>query len=344
MRKLLTLFIAAAMTMSGIVGVAAQDTDDAVGTEIGSPAVFYDDRGNQIATLELADIEAGWSDYDENRGPARGYDFHAVHFTITNDSDAPLEINQSRFSLVDSMGLNTSRSNVRLAEDAVTNVLTDNVDLGVGESLDATLVYELFSDVTPALFMWQPDSGSLVMVNVSDSSAGESAVASGLNTPAIFADERGNVVGSIEVLEVVDDWQDYDEFYGPDRGMRHVAVEFEITNLSDAPLEMNPFNISLLDSESTNNGRSSARAIETADVQITSDRADVAPGESFQGMLVYTLYDAVEPSAVIWQPEYGVITAVILEDDGADVGIDATPELDIDVDDDDLDALATPAA
>ena len=336
MRKLVTLLLAAAMSVTGIVGVAAQEADNAVGTGIGSTAVYFDDRGNQLATLEVTEVEAGWSEYGDNGAPARGYDYHAVHFTITNDSAAELEINQNRLSLVDTQGLNNTRKNVRLDSGADTNVLTDNVVLDAGESRDATLVFELFSDVFPALFMWQPDSGSLVIVNVSDGTAEESAVVTGLDTSATFADDRGNVVGSIEVLEVEDGWQDHQENRTPDRGMRYVAVHFQITNLSSAPIEMNPYNVSLLDSESTNNARANVNAMETADVQVTSDRVDIAPGESFQGMMVYTLFEGVEPPALIWQPEYGVITAVILSDDGAGTETEVAPEED--------DVAATPAA
>lgn len=334
MRKLVSLLFVVAIAMASVVGVTAQDADGNVGS-----GTYTDDRGNQVATLEVTGVEAGWSDYADNGAPARGYEFHAVHFTITNVSDIQLDVNDMRFSMVDSLGLNSSRKNVRLDETAETNVLTDSFSLAAGESQEATLVFELFSDVSPALFMWQPDSGSLVMVDVSDGSAEESAVANGLNAPAFFGDERGNLVGSIELLEIEEDWRDFQEFYGPDRGMRHVAVHFRVTNLADTSIEVNPFNISLLDSESANNGRSSARAEETAEIQVTTDRVDVAPGESFEGMLVYTLYDGVEPAALIWQPEYGVITAVILN--GEDSGTEpiATPE-----ENDDENADATPAA
>ena len=124
--------------------------------------------------------------------------------------------------------------------------------------------------------------------------------------------------------------------------MRDVAVHFTVTNHTDAPIEMNPFNLSLLDSESANNGRAFATASETAEVQITDDSLEVAPGESFDGMLVYTLFEGVDPMAFIWQPEYGVITAVILDDAGDATETEATPEEENDVDLTDL--IATPAS
>lgn len=342
MKKLVHLLLAAAMTVTGVLGVAAQDDDSALGEGIGGSAIYIDERGNHVATLEVTGVEAGWSDYDDRGAPTRGYDFHAVHMVITNESDSPLEVNPSRFSLVDTNGLNNSRKNVRLAETSASDVLSDAANLEAGETLERTLVFELFSDVSPAVFMWQPGGGKLVAVNVSDGSAEESAVAVGLNTPAVFTDERGNVVGSVEVTEVVDGWDEFRERSDPDRGMRYVAVHFTVTNLSDASLEVNPFNLSLLDTESTNNGRSYVSAAETATTQITSDSLDVAPGESFSGMIVYTLFDGVDATALMWQPGYGVIAMVILgESEG-----DATPEVeDTDVvEDEEEDVVATPAA
>lgn len=341
MRKLITLLLAAAMSVAGVAGIAAQDSGDTAGSGVGSTAIYFDDRGNQIATLEVTEVEAGWSDYADNGAPSRGYDFHAVHFTVTNDSDAPLEINTSRFSLVDTQGLNNSRAYVRVAEGSESNVLEDTVNLEAGETLEAALVFELFSDVSPAAFIWQPGSGTLVMAYVGDGSAEENAVVTGLNVPATFADDRGNPLGSIEVTEVEDSWDDYQENRGPDRGVRYVAVHFTVTNLSDAPIEVNPFNLSLLDSESANNGRAFTAASETAEVQVTDDSVDVAPGESFDGMLVYTLFDGVDPLALIWQPEFGVITVVILDDAGVETETEATPEEESDVDLNDL--IATPA-
>lgn len=342
MRRMTGLLLAVMLAITGVAGAVAQADDSALGTGEGSTAILTDDRGNQVASMEVSEIEAGWSDYGERGAPARGYDFYAVHFSITVIGDDPVEVNNSRFSLVDSQGLNNSRAFVRLAETSTTEVLEDTVDLDSGETLETTLVFELFSDVTPVLFMWQPSSGSLVMIDVSDGGGEGIALAHGLETPAVYGDDRGNPVASIEVLEVEDDWQEFDQYSSPDRGMRHVAVHFRITNLSNDSIELNPYNVSLLDSESTNNSRSSTRAAETATVAITSDTTTVAPGETLDGMLVYTLYEGVDPAALIWQPEYGVITAVILTDNGdADTG--AVPA-GLPGDDEEDDAQATPAA
>lgn len=59
-------------------------------------------------------------------------------------------------------------------------------------------------------------------------------------------------------------------------------------------------------------------------------------------MLVFTLFEGVEPGALIWQPEYGVITAVILDDAGEATETDAAPGEETEVEDDEV--AATPAA
>lgn len=325
MKKLVTLMLTAVLALSAVFGVAAQDAGSGVAVGTGTPVTWTDDRGSVVGTLQVNEVEIGWSGYEENRGPERGYDFVAVHFTVTNDSGAAIEVNPSRFSLVDSFGLNNGRAWVRAAEG--TEVLDDTVNVEAGESLDATVVYQIFTDVTPALFVWQPESGKLLSVVLTDGSEEESSVAMGIGTPAVWGDDRGNIVASMQVNEVEEDWQDYSEYSAPGRGERYVAVHFTVTNLSDAPLELNPYYFSMVDSEGTNNGRSYVSAADDADPAITSDEVEVAPGESIDGVIVFVLYDGVDPNVFIWQGDYGSLTAVLLTgDSAAPADGEATPE------------------
>lgn len=340
MKKFIGSLLAVAMMMSGVVGVAAQDTETAYGSGIGSPATWFDDRGNPVASVEVTDVIEDWTEHEANRGPARGYLYYAVVLDVTNLGSGDIEVSARDFSLVDTMGLNNARSSIAADPGSSIEVFSDTAPVAAGESAEFVVVYELFSDVSPAMLVWQADSGQLVLVNLSDGNQEPSAVVQGMNTPATWSDDRGNEVATIEVTNLTDDWQDHDPNRAADRGSRYVAVSFTITNISDASFEVNPYNLSLVDTEGTNNSTSSVRAAEDGETVLFSDRQDLAPGESVEGTIVFQLFSGIDPVGMIWQPEYGILNVVVLVE-GSDVA--ATPELDTDQLED-LDPFATPAS
>lgn len=341
MRKLFSALLALGIMMSGVMGVAAQEAGSAYASGVGSSATWTDDRGNVVATLEVTDVVADWDEYDDRSAPTRGYVYYAVTFAVTNEGSGSVEVERNRFTLLDSAGLNNSSSRVDAADGSTAEILEDTASLEAGEQGEFTLVFQLFSDVTPAMFTWQPDSGRIVLVNVGEDGVDPTSVATGFDAPATWTDDRGNQVASLEVLEIEEDWQDYGEYETPDRGSSYVAIHFRVTNLSNADIEVEPFNLSMLDSESANNGRSYARGNDDVADSIFIDSTSVAPGESIEGLLVFEVFGGVEPVALIWQPEWGALSIVVLSDDEATQGTDATPEESVD---DDEDTEATPAS
>jgi hypothetical protein len=352
MRKLFGALLALGLMMSGMFGVAAQDANTALGDGYGSPATWFDDRGNAIASVEVTEVIEDWDEYDPNRAPARGYFYYAVAITVTNLDSGDIDVSARDFSLLDTMGLNNARSSATADATSGTEVFIDTAPVAAGESVDLVMVYELFNDTAPAMLVWQADRGKLVLVNLVDGTHEMSAVVQGLGVPATWSDDRGNQMATIEVTEVTDDWQDYEPNRQPDRGSRYVAVHFSITNISDTDLEVNPYNLSLIDTEGTNNSTANVRVAEDAEFEVFSDRQDVASGESVEGMLVFHLFSGIVPVGLVWQPEFGMLNVVLLND-GTDTSV-ATPvggtgyendaDDDLENDADELDVLATPDA
>lgn len=344
MRKLTSLFFVVAIGMTGALHAVAQDAETSVADGVGSSALWTNDQGHPMATVEVTDVIAGWDEYEDRSAPSRGYSYYAVNLTVTSVGEDEVEVDPRRFSLVDTQGLLSGPANVSQTRDSTANIIGSGFMLAPGAAEEGTLVFELFDDVMPNLFTWEPDNNSIVIIDLSDGAAADTALAYGMVAPATVSDDRGEPVGSIEVLEIDEEWNHHPENQVPERGYRYVAVHFVVTNLSDDTLEMNPNNIYLQDHESAYGNRTNVRADDDAPTPISTDRVELAPDEAFEGMLVFALYDGVEPTAVVWAADNNLLAVVILDDGGDVTDLDATPAGDVVDDSDDLDIDASPAA
>ena len=336
MRKLISLFLAAALTVVGVMGVAAQeDTSTSFANGLNAPATWTDDRGTQVATFEVNEINPDWTEHSEYSTPERGYLFQAVTFTVTNISGSSLIVEPYDFSLVDETGRNNGRTYVSLEDENEGLIFEDDVPLAADESAELTLVFQTPVDVAASAMVWQPESGVLVIVNFGEGSAENAAIVSGMNMPSTWTDERGNAVATLEVVEIEEDWQDYGEYDEPDRGMVYRAVHIKVTNVSGASLIVEPYDFTLLDSTGMNNSRAWADAAEGSDVQVFSEDTPLSDGESFEGIVVFQMYPDITPTAMLWQPESGLLNMVVLTEGGESTPV-ASPAADDDVE-------ATPA-
>ena len=324
MRKLLGAFLALGMLLSGFMGVAAQDaTATGFASGLESPATWTDERGNPVATVAVNSINPEWDDYSEYSMPEEGSSFHAVTFTVTNISGASLIIEPYDFTLVDSSGMNNGRVYVSTSEEAEGTIFEDDLPLADGESAELTMVYQLKEGTTGTVFVWQPDSGVLVMVNFGEASD-NSAIATGLNAPSTYVDEAGNPIATLEVTGIEEDWQDFGEYNEPERGMVYRAINVKITNVSGASIIIEPYDFSMLDSTGMNNGRAWAEPAEGSEVKVLTDDTPLGDGETFEGLLVFQMYPDIAPTAVLWQPDSGLLNMVVLEGSES-TGTEASP-------------------
>jgi predicted heme/steroid binding protein len=323
MRRLLTVLIAAGMLMSGMLTASAQDAVSAVATGTGSPVTWTDERGNQVATMQVTNVENDWQGYGEYYAPERGYIYVAVTFEVTNTSESSLIVGAYDFSMMDAEGRNNGRSFASVAEDSDEQLFEEDAALADGETVELKQVFEVPNAVPAAAFIWQPDSGILLVVDVSEGAVENSAIASGLNTSAIWTDDRGNPVATIEVTGINTDWQDYGEYYEPERGMVYVAIDFKVTNVSSSNFILEQYDFSLLDNTGLNNSRAWAEAAENAD-PVFSEDVPIAAGETHEGTIVFALYDDLGPSVLVWQPDSGVLHFVMIGE-GSQAALSGTP-------------------
>ncbi len=322
MRKLVAVLFAVGIMMSGLGTAVAQDEPSAVATGYDSPVTWIDERGNEVATLEVTEIEHDWSDYSEYSEPERGYIYVAVSYTVSNISGASMIVEPYDFSLLDEFGRNNGRAYVSLADGATSEIFEDDRALGSDEVAELTQIFQIPADIAPAALVWQPESGMLVMVDISEGRIENGALAAGMNAPATWTDDRGNPVATVEVTGITLDWQDYAEFYEPERGMVYVALDITVTNASDTSLIVEPYDFSLVDTTGMNNGRSWVEA-EDGMEPVFSEDVPLAAGESYQGTVVFELLADTQPALFTWQPDSGLLHSVNLTE-GSDAA-DATP-------------------
>lgn len=330
MKRLLSAVLTVGIVATGVSGVAAQESGSATASGFDAPATYFDDRGNEVATVEVNDINQDWTDYDDYSEPDRGYVYRAVDFTVTNTSDASLIVENYDFSMLDASGRNQSSAYATAAETSDTTLFSEDLPLAAGESADLTLVFETPADVDAAALVWQPDSGIIVLVDFGLGDVENGALANGFGSISTWTDDRGNPVATLEVTEIESDWQDYDDYSEPERGSIYQAVHFTITNVSDSSLIVEPYSISMIDSTGLNSGRSYASVAEGSDTVLFEEDAPLAAGESLEGVMIFQTYDDTEPAALVWQPDSGLLNIIQLTEagEGAPAESDATPSAD----------------
>ncbi len=180
MRKVLTALLALMMLIGSGASVAlAQDatpeasaagsgepTAFAVGLD--APATYFSDRGDAVTSITVLDVERGWQDYGQYYDPDPGIEYIAVTFEVENLSRGNIIVEPYDFSMLDSFGRNNSRSYVSVDEGSSVQIFEDDTAIASGESVELTIIFEMYEQTEISMFMWQPDSGIIVMVDLRD--------------------------------------------------------------------------------------------------------------------------------------------------------------------------------
>jgi len=183
MRKIIMALLALTMMLGSTASIAmAQDAtpeagtgtttatgeDTAFGVGLDSPATYFSDRGDPVTRIAVVDVERGWQDYGEFYEPDPGIEYVAVTFTVENLSRSNIIVEPYDFSMLDGFGRNNSRSWVSVDEDSGVEIFEEDTALASGETAELTIIFELFEETEIGYFMWQPDSGIIVMVDLRD--------------------------------------------------------------------------------------------------------------------------------------------------------------------------------
>jgi hypothetical protein len=163
-----TATVAMAQDATPEAGTATSGEATAFGVGLDSPATYFSDRGDPVTTITVLDVERGWQDYGEYYAPDPGIEYVAVTFSVENLSRSNIIVEPFDFSMLDGLGRNNSRSYVSVDEGSDVQIFEDDTALASGETAELTIVFEVFEETDFAYFMWQPDSGVIVMVDLRD--------------------------------------------------------------------------------------------------------------------------------------------------------------------------------
>lgn len=141
-------------------------TDTGTPTGETTPAGVYDDSGNAVASITVTGSETGVSDYEEGNDPEAGREY--VRVTVNVESlitEGTFNVNVDDFVLQDNNGFLTTAETVKTAAQAENDEeISDDVDLGNGESVELVLTFEVVSSVGPQSVFWRADDDRLVDV------------------------------------------------------------------------------------------------------------------------------------------------------------------------------------
>jgi hypothetical protein len=180
MRKfLVTLLALLTMIASGATVATAQDATPQADTAspgdptalsegYDAPATYFSDRGDAITTITVLDVERGWQDYGRYYDPDPGVEYVAVTFAVENLSRGNIIVKPYDFSMLDAFGRNNSRSYVSVDEESGAQVFDEDTAVASGETIELVVIFALYEQTEIAMFMWQPDSGIIVMVDLRD--------------------------------------------------------------------------------------------------------------------------------------------------------------------------------
>jgi len=111
-----------------------------------------------------------------------------------------------------------------------------------------------------------------------------------VGSPVTIYDTEGNVAAAITVVDVVDPFEQWSEYLGPQVGERYVSVTLQIDNTGTRPFDFDPMSFTVLDSL----GRMYMGGMPVRSPQAIAEvpdleSASMLPGESITGAIVFTV-------------------------------------------------------
>lgn len=268
---------------------------------VGDAVPVYDpDTLEEVATITVDEIVDPFEDYGEFSAPDSGTRYVAVTYTVENlvenDSfDSP----EYDLSLATTEGLNYTSSYVGLPDDTDLVEFSGDDILG-GESETATLFFTLAEDEEIGGLYYTAYGSFTLLADVS----GNAAPAIG-DTVTVYTPEREEYA-SLSITDYQDPFEDYGEYYAPDRGSRIIAVTVSIENLlGNDGIDFSPYDFGVVTAEGVFLSSSYVEVAEGSDITPLEDTR-IGGGDSGEGTIFFVLPEDVEPTGFIFQPESGV--------------------------------------
>lgn len=165
-RQLLRLMIMVGLLVVPVAAASAQTPEaslephEAFSPGIGTPATFFDDRGNPVINFQVTNVEHDWQEYDEFSAPERGKVYVKVDLAFTNLSNRVELVNPFSLMLIDSTGLPTSSGYYGEAD----GLMNAEASIEPGETVEGSMVFQVYVESSAMMLMWQPDYQMFVFV------------------------------------------------------------------------------------------------------------------------------------------------------------------------------------
>lgn len=130
--------------------------------------ILFSERGDTIATLVVTDVERDWQDYAEYYEPTAGKEFVAVTFEVSMESRGSILVSSYSFQLMDGWGFMNPAMWVEADEASDAPVLVEDTNVASGETVEFMVVFEVFEDAPFGYFLWQPEYGFFVMIDLTE--------------------------------------------------------------------------------------------------------------------------------------------------------------------------------
>lgn len=125
-----------------------------------------------------------------------------------------------------------------------------------------------------------------------------------------FYSSDGNQVGTITVNAITDPFEEFDVSYAPQRGYHYVALDITISNGSQRPIEVDPYDFIVVDSDGfiANSVSMYLDAASTATLLEYSDA--LAPGSEVSGLIAFEAFTGTTTSRVLYAPDFDISTTI----------------------------------
>lgn len=171
MKSIVRIATILALVLMPSLSAMAQSTPESASDELtpfafglDAPATFIDQRGNAIFSISVTGIEQNWQDHDEYDMPQMGMEYVRVHLAITNHAGRDGTVMPYTMLMLDSMGAVLQMGYIYDRPD----VWIDEVVVPAGETVEGSMIFEIYPDLEPLALMWQPEYTSYVIIYLGD--------------------------------------------------------------------------------------------------------------------------------------------------------------------------------
>lgn len=129
------------------------------------------------------------------------------------------------------------------------------------------------------------------------------------DTVTYFA-TNGDPQVTITVTDAFRDWEEYDEFSEPDRGITYLAVAIEVENVSEDPFELDPYRFGLQDAQGFFYGNAFVTPAEDAETEVLTEAVELDGGDTYEGVVIFEVFDDQQLSSLFWS-ESGILLTLV---------------------------------